>query len=308
MISIPLTIAARNEARAIGPCLDSVLAAIRYAQARAPLRIDPLVVLDDCTDGTGAIARARGVPCAHGSGGKVAAQRRGHRPGPFQIFCDADVLVAEPTLHALCEVMRTSPDVRIAFPPKTPLPPRRRSPLAWALHVYNLRRGFSSQRTWFSGKLFAIRGWEEAMDEGLASSTGMRVDDIWLSRWAVRHGGPGALRETAEGEVRFRAPETWRGMYRYYRRMRMELERLDRLFPHTRPVHRRYGRRRADLLADAPLREWLAWVIFGFALAGCRAAYVAERLSSRWMSRAPCDPWPTIDETKELPFDSGPNA
>ena len=313
MITVPLTVAARNEARAIGPCLDSLLAARRFVEARSPIRIDPLVVLDDCTDRTEAIARDRGVACVSSSGGKVEAQRRGVRPGPFQIFCDADVLMNEETLHALCEAMLSDDRLLVAFPPKKPLEPRRRTPLAWALYTYNLRRGFSSQRTWFSGKLFAIRRWQVPTPEevarraaGLPSSrfydyaAGLRVDDIYLARQALLASGPDGLRETADGEVQFRAPETWRGMYRSYRRMRRELERLDVLFPETVDVHRRFGTRVPDLLASAPASERSAWIVFHAALASCKLAYRLERARYDTWSHTSLEAWPSIEETKQL--------
>ncbi|ACY18162.1 glycosyltransferase [Haliangium ochraceum] len=311
--TIPLTVCARDEERSIGACLDALLAARDYAEARLPVEIDLLVVLDQCRDRTEAEVRRRGVACAHSRGGKVEAQRRGARSGRFQIFCDADVAVSPEALHALCAVMLADERVLVAFPPKRPIPPRRRTPLARALHVYNLRRGFSSQRTWFNGKLFAIRDWQVPTRDEVAQraralppsrfydyAAGMRVDDIYLSRRVLAAGGPEALHETATGLVRFRAPETWLGMYRYYRRMRMELERLDALFPETRAVHARYGVRRPDLLARAPRRERCAWHLFRAALLTCRAAYRAERAFYEHLSPRPLQPWPAIPETKGL--------
>ncbi len=95
-------------------------------------------------------------------------------------------------------------------------------------------------------------------------------------------------------------------MYRYYRRMRMELERLDLLFPETREAHRRYGRRRPDRLAAAPAHEQLAWWVFAAALAACAGLYRVERAYYQHWSRKPCDPWPVIDETKQAPCAPSP--
>ncbi|MBX3184628.1 MAG: hypothetical protein KF915_18510 [Polyangiaceae bacterium] len=312
VMEIPLTVVARNEERAIGACLESLLASARYAEARLPLCFAPLVVLDDCRDGTEAEVRRLGVLCVASHGGKVEGQRRGQRPGPFQIFSDADLLVSEDTLCALCEVMLEASEVQVAFPPKLPLEPRRRTPIAWALHVYNLRRGFSSQRTWFSGKLFAIRRWSlptplevlrraERLPRRAFYDYGapLQVDDVLLSRQAVAEGGASAVRETARGLVRYRAPETLQGMYRTYRRLRRELERTDALFPETRPVHRQFGERRADQLASAQLSERAAWLVFQAALMGCRAVYRVDRLAHD-LGASPARPWPPIVETKEL--------
>lgn len=58
---IPLVVAAKNEERAIGPCLDSLREAAVLAERRLGVRFELVVVLDDCRDGTEAVARARGV-------------------------------------------------------------------------------------------------------------------------------------------------------------------------------------------------------------------------------------------------------
>jgi hypothetical protein len=313
MTSIPLTVVAKDEGQSIGACLDSLLLAARCAQERHDVQIDPLVVLDDCNDDTRVEVERRGVAWLASTGGKVEGQRVGCRPGPFQIFSDADIRVQRDTLTAICQVMLHQPSVIVAFPDRQPLPPRRRTALASALHLYNARRGYSSQRSWFSGKLFAIRNWQiperAEVDERarrLSPSrfydfeAGMRVDDIYLSRAVVRDHGVAGLREVAEGCAFFRAPETWKGMYRYYRRMRMELERMDLLFPETRAVHQEHGSRAPDLLASAPAHERAAFALFSVALLGCRVAYRTERAYYEHLSTKPCDPWPRIEETKAL--------
>lgn len=310
--TIPLAVTARDEARSIGACLDSLAVAIAIAEARCAIRIARLVVVDDSRDATAAIALARNWPIARSTGGKVEAQRAAQRPGPFQIFADADIAVAPDTLAELCAAMLADPARVVAVPPKYPRPPRRAwSPLARALHVYNARRGFSAQRTWFSGKLFAIRGWAIPDARAIAARAAalpprpfvalaapLRVDDIYLSRAIVHARGPGALHETAAGALWFRAPETLRGMYRYYRRMRRELERVDALFPELAPAARAYGTRRAEHAAEAPLGDRAARAVFDVALAACRAAYRVERFAVDRLGVPAGDPWPAIAETK----------
>jgi glycosyltransferase involved in cell wall biosynthesis len=307
---VPVTIAAKNEQQCLGACLDALLASVRYAAARG-IVCELLVVLDDCTDDTEAVARDRGVRTLRSSGGKVEAQRAGLREGPLCVFVDADVLVTPPTLAALVETMRARPGVVVAWPRRRPLPPRARGWLAWALHVYNRERGFSSQRTWFNGKCFAMRGWHVPTRAELAPrvarlpvdrfydyAAGMRVDDIYLSRLVVAEGGPEALVETEEGCVVYRAPETWRGMYRYYRRMRMELERVSALFPELDAAAARFGARRADRLATASLAERAAYGAFTLALGVCRVGYRLERAYYQRFARTTCPAWPPVEETK----------
>ena len=315
MTTIPITVVAKNEARAIAACLESLSVACQRAREELGIELDPLVVADDCQDDTVGIARAQGWRVVTSTGGKVAAQCRGARSGPFQIFSDADLRIEPDTVAALCEAMLRDPDVQVAMPPKSPVPPQRRTLLARALHLYNLRRGYSSQRTWFSGKLFAIRDYQMPGPRQMRAraaalpddrfydyAAGMRVDDIYLSRIVVRDHGPGSIVETERGRIWFRAPETFVGMYRYYRRMRMELERLDRLFPETRSVHRAHGRRRPDLLGAAPFRERVASLVFELALRLCVGLYLLERAYYQRISRRRCDPWPVVEETKEPPW------
>jgi glycosyltransferase involved in cell wall biosynthesis len=308
MITVPLTICAKNEASSIRVCLTSLLESVRFAEVRHGLRIDPLVVLDDCTDETEAIVASLGVATRLSRGGKVEAQRAGLRPGPFQLFADADIAVEPQTLAALCVRMKTEPDLWIAMPRKLPLPPRRQTLLAQALYRYNATRGYSSQRRWFNGKLFAIRRWAVpnaaevharartlAPDRLLELDRQMRVDDIFLSRAAAKAFGDKAFAEVEEGRIYFRAPETFAGMYAYYRRMRLEMERCDRLFPETARVGGADGHRNKDLLRPA---DW-GWLgIFNLALILCRLRFTCLRIGTRYFARSPGPMWPAIEETK----------
>ncbi|MDB4936992.1 MAG: hypothetical protein JWP87_3964 [Labilithrix sp.] len=320
MTRIPVVVCAKNEERAIGTTLAALSAARRHAEAHGSFRYQLRVVLDDTTDGTARVVRSHpDVELLTSTGGKVEAQRTGlgldarrdaGEAPPFAIFCDADVRPSPGALLVLSRLLESRPDVQVATCPLRPLPPRRRGLLASAIHTYNLRRGFSTQRSWFNGKLFAMRAWNvptraelEPRLRGLPEDAfydfgaGITIDDIYLSRAVVMTRGTGAIAETEEGVVLFRAPETLRGMHTYYRRMRRELERLDVMFPETASVHRAYGRRRTDLLASAPLRERMHYALFATALLACRAAYVAERAWTRRVGGLR-DPWPAIEETK----------
>jgi glycosyltransferase involved in cell wall biosynthesis len=305
-VIIPVIIAAHNEERAIGHCLDSLIASARAAEERLPVRFHLITVLDDCTDGTRKVVEQRpGVEILLSSGGKVEAQRRATSlDAPFRVYADADLLADRDALGSLAQAMLEDRHLLAAFPKLEPLPPKRRTPLAKALHLYNLRRGFSSQRTWFNGKLFALRKISLPSREEVRSRArllpkskffdydqGLIADDILLSRRVLLLGGPNALRET-DGCVRYRAPETLRGMYFYYRRLRREITRTNALFPETQGAHQT---RVADLLAQAPLREKALHAIFQFALTICRAFYRLEVAASFEI-----DPWPAIAETKEL--------
>ena len=88
-------------------------------------------------------------------------------------------------------------------------------------------------------------------------------------------------------------------MYRYYRRMRMELERISRIFPEARAGSHElwHAPRRSAGPADRAGR--LAFAEFSLWLAICRVGYRAERLYYRKLSTTPCPACPfPIQETK----------
>lgn len=129
---------------------------------------------------------------------------------------------------------------------------------------------------------------------------GLKIDDIYLSRKAAIEHGPGAIREVAGGRIWFRPPETFEGMYRTYRRMRMEIERLNLLFPETADAHARWGVRGIDrkALRRASGRDRRLWRVFQMALGLCRTRYRAERFYYRHLSRTPCPVWEPVVESK----------
>src|SRR5262245_44390647 len=119
---IPLAVTAHNEEQAIGSCLESLLAAVEYAEARLPLTFD---VFGDCTDRTAEVVSTfPRVGTLVSSGGLVEAQRAAVRPAPFLVYSDADIIVEPQTLFEVCRVMLGCPRVQVAYPSKAPLPPR----------------------------------------------------------------------------------------------------------------------------------------------------------------------------------------
>jgi glycosyltransferase involved in cell wall biosynthesis len=275
-----------------------------------------VVSADRCTDRTEEIARGLGVRVVQAAGGKVEAQRAGVRAvgeAPFVIFSDADITVEPGTLRGLCRLMLEEPAVQVAYPRKRPHPPRRRTLLAEAARAYTLEEGFQRRRTWFDGKLFAIRRFAvptrdelqeriEAcgQDRFYAFHHGLLIDDVYLSRWVVHHHGVEAIRQSEEGRIWYRSLETMRGIFAYYSRIRRELERLDRLFPEMVPTARRYGHRERDwgrFRAASPRTQAL-FSLFRVVEEICGAGYAAERLYYQRIARHDCPPWPVIQETK----------
>ena len=104
-----------------------------------------------------------------------------------------------------------------------------------------------------------------------------------------------------EAGIRYRPPETLRGMFHKYQRMRLELERMECFFPQTRNTHAKWGRRARDnsKLAAAPFAEKIDYAIFQAALLLCKAAYHAQKLYYTNFAKRPCPHWTPVVETKE---------
>lgn len=96
---IGVVIPAHNEEACLGDCLTAVLKATRHAGLGAePVRV--VVVLDDCSDGSEAAARAHPVEVMHVTARKVGAARAAGAQHLLQVgarwlaFTDADTVVS----------------------------------------------------------------------------------------------------------------------------------------------------------------------------------------------------------------------
>lgn len=319
-MTIPVAVTAKNEAACIEACLHSLRLAIDYARAQGAPGFELIVVLDDCEDATQSIVEALpGVRLMQSSGGIVNAQRTVIQAvkADYVVFADADIVVAPQVLWHLCRAMQADPDLRVAYPLKRPLAPERDTLLARALYAYNAHDGFQTRRRYFNGKLFAIRGWHIPTVHELSGAlarlpedrfynyqSGIRTDDIYLSRSILMRYGVGAIRELDGACIYYRPARTYKGMYRTYRRMRMEIERLDAIVPETRAVHRREGVRGYDgsRVRAAPLKTVFHWYVFRLVLQLCKLHYRAERIWYRHVSRRLCPQWEVVEESKRPPL------
>jgi glycosyltransferase involved in cell wall biosynthesis len=312
-IKIPVIVSAHNEEVSIARCLTALIQAIDFAEQSLSIQFVVIVGADRCTDRTVEIATSFGVDVQITSGGKVATQKSCIREAPFLIFSDADVYISKETIYELCQIMLAQSHVFVAFPPKKPLPFRRKTYVSRSAHDYTRDEGFQQQRTWFDGKFFVIRTFSIPTIEELRPRfeklhddrfytlhKGLTIDDIYLSRWTVHHHGVSALHQTTKGLLSFRSPETIRGMYSYYRRIRRELERVDLLFPEMKITGKQFGYRRTDWrkFFAASLQEQSSFLIFQLIDHSFGPIYWMERWYYQYLAKHDCNAWPVIPETK----------
>ena len=315
MMTIPIGVTARNEAKNILALLESLRAAIARASSDLGCRYEIHVLLNDNDDNTPDLLRGAGIRIWNTYGGIVEAQRKLAESfgseAPFLVFSDADILIEPDALLEVSRAMLCSPEVEVAYAEKYPIPPLRRTPLARALYFYNLREGYQTTRHYFNGQFFAIRRWNIPRRESLAwdraldnrflnLEAGIRLDDIYLSRDLLNRVGPEGIRCVAAG-IRYHAPQTLWGMFRRYQRMKLEIERLNCYFPATGSTHRKFGRRRLDTgqLRRAPVSEKLYYGLFRLALILCQIAYFAQKTWYTHVARTPCPTWSPVKETGE---------
>ena len=312
---IPIGVTARNEAKNILVLLASLREAVHRASSVLGCTYELHVLLNDNDDHTpDLLAGEPDLTIHHTHGGIVEAQRvlveQCGGSAPFLVFSDADIRVEPDTLIEITRVMLSCPEVEVAYAEKYPIAPLRATPLAKALYLYNLREGYQTTRHYFNGQFFAIRRWNIPKPEELHwdssadtpflnLAAGIRVDDMYLSREVLSRMGPCAIRCVPAG-IHYRPPETLRGMFRKYQRMRLEIERLNRYFPRTQTAHQKWGRRRIDhrALSAAPFSEKLRYALFHAALGLCKIAYHVQKAWYTYLSDRPCPTWFPVTETK----------
>lgn len=315
-IRIPLGITARNEATNIKLVIESVQMAAIRAKEDVGAEIEIHLILNDNEDNTAEIlCNEKDITLWHTIGGLVEAQRMFvdniQRDAPFVIFSDADILIEENAISEISKTMLKNPELQVVYAEKKPLYPVTCTPLAKALYFYNLRNGYQTQRHYFNGQFFAIRNWsvpkidELSWDASIDTpflnlSSGIRCDDIYLSRRILSRYGPDGIR-CAKASIWYRPPETLTGMFRKYQRMLLEIERINCYFPETEDTHRKWGRRKIDwqFLFGSPVHEWFLYSLFLFGLALCKVGYRLQRLYYSRFSNKPCTTWLPVVETKE---------
>jgi glycosyltransferase involved in cell wall biosynthesis len=313
---IPLVVTAKNEEKSIKQCVESIIRSVDSIERRHSYQFDIVIILDDCIDQTEYIVECFSrVRILKSTGGIVAAQRLASETiiADFIIFSDADIYIEEEALLSIVKAMTENNYLRIAYPIKRPLAPLAPTLLAKAIFTYNQHNGFQTKRHYFNGMLFAIREWSIPSLDSLRPrirqlptcrfycfEEGIRTDDMYLSRRILEECGRAAIQEVSPGVIFYRPSETYTGMYRTYRRMRMEIERLNKLVPSSQSTYKRDGVRKYDRksLVNANVSDKFYWYVFRLVLQVCKANYIVERIWYKYFSTRNCPAWQIIEESK----------
>ena len=107
-MKLTIIVPAFNEEAYIGPTLDSIQVAVRKLQAGSDVGIETIVVDNNSTDSTAAVARAKGATVVHEPVQGIARARNAgarHAHGDVFVFVDADVNMPDTLLAAIHEAM-----------------------------------------------------------------------------------------------------------------------------------------------------------------------------------------------------------
>jgi glycosyltransferase involved in cell wall biosynthesis len=307
---IPVCVTAKNERKSLPQLLTSLRAAKKFAELNGPHRFELTLVLNDNTDNTLDLIDLCDLKIMETTGGLIEAQRAFvlTHPAPYHIFSDADIIVPKDALLRISEAMENQL-TRIAYLEKTPVLPKSSSHLARSLYLYNLNNGYQSERNYLNGQFFAIKEWDIPLSPAfdarknnpfLALEQGIRCDDIYLSRKVLHEDGRSAI-VLIDSALKYRAPESLRGMYRKYQRMVLEIERLNVFFPETIPTHVNFGKRKflPKKLSFRPHLEKLYYLYFLAALQLCKVWYHLEKFFYTKRRSGSCPTWRPVEETKE---------
>ncbi|MBU1537286.1 glycosyltransferase family 2 protein [Myxococcota bacterium] len=313
---IPVCINAKNEEHTIEGTLRTLIAATEVCKSKMDISFKLVLMLDDSTDNTALRAQPfTNVEQVRCSGGLVAAQRlfaQRFKSAPYLIFCDGDILIGPDTIWKMANSMETS-HVQVAYPEKIALQPSRKSLLARSLYYYNRNNGYQTKRHYFNGQLFAIRNWHIPLpheipkplardNNYLRLHEGIRCDDIYLSRDILHRFGVESI-ALVDAKIHYQPPETFRGMYRKYQRMVLEIRRLHHLFPEMVSTHSTHGKRKVvwSQVFEHGLAATLLYIHFLLHLTGCKYLLLLEEFWYKHLTTTECKTWKPILETKQ-PF------
>ena len=306
-MNILIAITAKNEEFTIRDTIVSIKLAIVMAERALDISYELIVILNDSTDNTINCIPSE-ISIIKTTGGIVEAQRTVVNRSPFVIFSDADILVSSGSLIGVTKAMLEDPELSVAYPDKIPLRPVKSTWIANALYTYNKNHGFENRRQHFNGKFFAIRDWDIPEKETFRDKEysiwmlqdGVIADDIYLSKSILAEKGIEAIKQTS-GEIYYQAPASFKGMYRYFRRMKIELNRVSLLFPDLSWPSGAQRKTEFTNLKKASFREQLDWVIFQLSLQFCKLWFWWEKKRASYSNKGLNDIWQPVEETK-TPF------
>ncbi|MEK7664837.1 MAG: glycosyltransferase family 2 protein [Patescibacteria group bacterium] len=286
-IGIPI----RNEEKNLESFIKSLSTAINILCHTLPkLKIEVLFCINNTTDNSKDIVRKiafeniSNVSLIESEPGKMNAITKIAHTRLFKdsmnCFIDADIILEKNCLLNLVQDLLDHKNIFLVYSSVHPNQNERQGFMQKIQKThYNLREHINA-RKYFHGRAYIIRS-SEILERNLRLSNkhpnwglikGPYVDDIYLSRVIFHEYGPKSIREVTRAKVFFFPPKNIKDFYLGQRRLLLEIERLNLLYPEHVYIQKKYFKKKINwsYFLYAKLSDFFKYLPYFFIEEGTR--------------------------------------
>ncbi len=314
MHKLVIGIAAKNEEYSIYECLESVEKALLSYNKNSQI----LVCLNNCTDNTEeevmrfASSSKIEVTVLHATGSLISAQRTifyatNTRP---VVFIDADSRINAKTLRNLVEGLRKP--VVLTYAKSVSRVSNDSQRLVTKVFIIYETGKLLTKRYYFHGRVFATNEWtfpteleilERAYNTNsfhlLKYGKGLLLDDVFLSAYLLNKYGDKAIKEIKTSEVEHKPIKKWRDWWRTYRRIRIEMIKIETWFSEYNSLRPKlYRRTNWSAWRNASISEKSLWIIYLLFKELSNISIRSEILFAKFTRYRPSNQWQVAESTK----------
>ena len=272
---VTIGISVRNESQTILPFIQSLLLAATKAAGK--FELETIVCVNGSTDNSHEvltnISNSKKFSCLNLSvtrsrPGKIEAQKsiaQTRKLDGYMCFLDADILVQDSILVELHNALSKNMDLKIAYASPRYLSSQSSNFVEWVHDLPNRDHDILTPRKYFHGRAFMLRSATillEALSlkrskligrkyrlvrEYLELERGPLIDDVFLSRFVVHKYGVKSIAEVSQTRVYAVPPHTLLDWYQGWRRVFIEIRRLNLMYPEHRYIQNMHFLRRVRI-------------------------------------------------------------
>lgn len=314
MYQLVIGIAAKNEENCIFECLESVEKALLAYNQSSQI----LVCLNNCTDNTEeevirfASSSVIEVLVLHSTGSLISAQRTifyATKVRPI-VFLDADSRITAKTLRSLIEGLK----MPVVLTYAKSVNRTSNNHLTLVTKVFNLYQTgkFLTKRYYFHGRVFATYEWNfptelEILERAYNTNSfhllkygkGLLLDDVFLSAYLLNKYGDSAIKEIKTAKVEHRPIKKWRDWWRTYRRIRIEMIKIETWFSEYSSLKPKlYRKTNWKVWNKANISEKILWLIYLLFKLVSNLSVRSEIMLAKFTRYRPSNQWKVAESTK----------
>jgi ADP-ribose pyrophosphatase YjhB (NUDIX family) len=276
-LDFSIGIACRNEEKTIYNCLKSIEKALAYSGKKPTIYI----CLNGCIDDTEKeITRFQQntnlrTEVLKVKGDLIDAQRKIWNTSTIHpvIYIDADVIVSKNTFVKIIKPFE-NPEVVVSYSATKHEYQNENSLLSRIHKLYTAGKYLTSQ-SFFHGRIFMIRDWyfpttDEVKKRAVQTERyllkyggGLKSDDIFLSSYIIDKYGQSAIQQVPVKLVKSNAVSNWKDYFQTYRRMVIEVEKINQWFPEWKELRKiRYRKTNWKKWAASKSSDKALWLVY----------------------------------------------